>query len=131
MTLNGRDPDGFVPGSEAQRDYLKALALGVNADESESPRAKREEARRIKAEARQERRMEAYRQALIIPEWWGDIYTRSHRNGRHIARQKAIRAAFELGVDVPGWVRDKALPTPEDVAKIREASLARYREAER
>jgi hypothetical protein len=129
VTLNGRNEAGFLIGSQAERDYLRAVKLGANADEQEAPRLIREEAKRVKAEAKRKIREQDYRLALVLPEWWSDRDTHENgRNRRYLARQKAIRAAFELGVDVPSWVRERTFPTPEECERIREASLARYRE---
>ena len=124
MCLAGRDENGFVEGSEAQADYLRAIAVGPEGGEGD---AHREARRGQRAEAKRKKREVTYRQALLVPEWWGETFAPvKGRNARYLARQKAIRAAFELGVDVPEWVRERALPTREDVDRIRQASLDRY-----
>ena len=124
MTLNGRDDAGFLIGSEAQRDYLKALALGADGGVDKDAHETR---KRLAAEAKRQRREKVWREALIVPEWWDDPDVGvTVRNRRYIARQRAIRAAFELGVDVPEWVRDRAAPTNQDRERIRGASLRRF-----
>jgi hypothetical protein len=123
--VNGRDANGFVPGSEAAKDYERALVLGPDGGPDLGDTSRNEVRRQVRAEKRRQRQ-EA---ALNIPDWWYDppwSDPTKVRNSRFLAREIARRAAEALGVPLPDWVVERAKFSAADRERIRAASLARY-----